>query len=75
LLRWQRQGDRLTLEVVIPANTEARVCVPSDRRTSVLEGDMPVKQVQGIVSLGRDGQFAVYRVPAGRYRFTSTYSG
>ncbi len=73
--RWQRQGDRLTLEVTIPANTQARVYVPSDKGTAILEGGLAVEQVQGIVSLGREGPSSMYDVPSGRYRFTSTYSG
>jgi alpha-L-rhamnosidase len=73
--RWQRQGDRLTFDVAIPANTQARVYVPSDKGTPVHEGDHLAEEVQDIKALGREGQFAVYGVPAGRYRFTSTYSG
>ncbi|MBP8303251.1 MAG: family 78 glycoside hydrolase catalytic domain [Phycisphaerae bacterium] len=73
--RWQRKGDQLTLEVTIPANTQAKVCVPSDKSTAVLEGGLPAEQVRGIAALGREGQCAAYQVPSGRYRFTSTYSG
>ncbi|MBN1362730.1 MAG: family 78 glycoside hydrolase catalytic domain [Sedimentisphaerales bacterium] len=72
---WQRQGKALTLEVTIPANTAARVYVPSDEGTPVLEGDTPAEKAAGIKSVGREGSFTVYRVPAGRYRFTSTDSG
>lgn len=73
--RWQRQDDTFTLEVTIPANTQARVCIPCDKATEVREGQNPVEQVPGITSLGREGRFAMYDVPSGRYHFTSTYSG
>lgn len=73
--RWRRQGDRLTLEVSIPANTRAKVYVPSDHGTPVLEGDLLAEHVPGVTGLGREEPFSVYHVPAGRYRFVSTYSG
>jgi len=73
--RWQRRGDTFTLEVTIPANTQARVCISSDEATAVMEGRSPIEQVPGITSLGRDGPFAVYEVPSGRYCFRSAYSG
>jgi alpha-L-rhamnosidase len=73
--RWHRQGKTLTLNVVIPANTRARVYVPSDAGTPVLENGTPTDKVAGIESVGREDPFAVYSVPSGRYSFTSTYTG
>jgi len=72
--RWQRQGDAFTLRVTIPANTRARVYMPSDKATPVLEGGKPAEEIPGIDRITVEGPFAVYEVPAGRYRFTSTYS-
>jgi alpha-L-rhamnosidase len=73
--RWQWQGDAFTLTVTVPANTRARVYVPSDRATPVLESGKPVEEVSGIERLGVEGEFVLYDVPAGRYSFASTYSG
>jgi alpha-L-rhamnosidase len=73
--RWRRRGDSLTLEVAIPANTTARVHVPSDPETPVLESGKPAERAEGIEPLGRDGRFAVFAVPSGRYVFSSTFSG
>lgn len=73
--RWQRQGDKLTLEVTIPANTTARVCIPSDRGTPVLESGAPAEEAAGVESAGRDGLFALFHVLSGNYVFASTYSG
>ncbi len=72
--RWEREGDRLTLKVAIPANTTARVFVPSEEGTEVREGGRPADTAEGIERIGRDGMFAVFRVQSGRYEFTSTYS-
>jgi alpha-L-rhamnosidase len=73
--RWQRQGDAFTLSVKIPANTRARVYVPSDKATPVLEGGRPAEEVLGIERIAIEEPFTVYDVPSGRYSFTSTYSG
>ncbi len=72
---WQREDDTLTLEVTIPANTTARVYVPSDEGPPVLEGNARASEVAGIEPVGREGSFAVYDVVSGRYRFTATFSG
>ena len=71
--RWQRQSESLILDVTIPANTAARIYVPSDPGTIVLEGDMAADKVPGIDSMGRDGEYAVYQVPAGQYCFKSQF--
>ncbi len=72
--RWQRQGNTFTLDVTIPANTRARVYVPSDKATPVLESGKPVEEVPEIERIAIEGAFAVYDVLAGRYCFVSTYS-
>jgi len=71
---WQRQGDAFTLDVTIPANTCARVYVPSDKGTPVLESGKPIQDVPGVKHIGVEGLFVVYDVTSGRYNFAGTYS-
>lgn len=71
--RWQRQGNILTYDIAIPANTTARVYVPSNPGSSIQENGVPVEQVKEIKPLGRDKQFAVFEIPSGSYRFVSHY--
>jgi len=73
--RWERQGDAFRLSARIPANARARVFVPSDQATPVLESGKPVEEVPGIERVRVEGPFAVFDVPSGRYDFTGTYSG
>jgi alpha-L-rhamnosidase len=62
---WQLAGEKLTWTVRIPANTSARVCIPSEPGTDVA--------ADGLTVTGREGRFAVIaNAPAGRYTFTST---
>lgn len=72
--RWQRQGNTLTYDVTIPANTSACVYIPSDPGTPIQESGKPIEETVSIKSLGRDGQFAVFCVPSGCYQFKSVYS-
>jgi alpha-L-rhamnosidase len=73
--RWERRNSAFVLRVAIPANTCARVYVPSDKATPVLESGGPAEEAPGIERIGVEGPFAVYDVTSGRYEFTSTYSG
>jgi alpha-L-rhamnosidase len=72
--RWQMEDDTLTLEVRIPANTQARIYVPSDEGAPLAEGGLPIERAAGITYVGREGSFAIYDVFAGRYQFTSMYT-
>lgn len=61
---WRREGEALTWTIEVPANTTARVHIPSLPGASV-ESD-------GLTITGHDGAFAVCEAPAGRYTFRSS---
>lgn len=78
---WQRTSDRFTLNITIPANTTARVFVPTLRhqRFEILEGKTLVIRsdqrgstgpTQTLAYVGTEEGFAVFEVPAGRYAFS-----
>jgi alpha-L-rhamnosidase len=71
--RWERQGDRLTLTVSIPANATATVRVPSRSGSAVTEGGAAADSRPGVAFVARDGETAVYRVESGRYVFESRW--
>jgi alpha-L-rhamnosidase len=68
---WSREADQLTLEVNIPANTTARVCVPAKTPTTVTEGGRAPAQAPGVKVLGPEQGMAIFEVGSGTYRFTS----
>lgn len=72
--RWQREGNMLTYDITVPANTSACVYLPSDLKTPILESGRPIEEAAEIKAIGRDGQFAVFDVPSGSYQFKGTYS-
>ena len=65
---WRLQGSTLTLNVEIPANTTATVCVPGKEIT---EGGLPVGKAEGVTFLRSEGDYSVFKVDSGTYSFKS----
>ena len=70
---WQRDGDRFTLEVTIPANTTATVFVPAKSADAVTEGGQPAAQSPGVKFLRMENGRAVFAVESGKYEFKSQF--
>jgi alpha-L-rhamnosidase len=68
---WTLDGDSLALEIKIPANTRARVFVPSSDIGSVSEGGMDPAGADGVTPVDYQDGYAQYLVESGSYRFTS----
>jgi alpha-L-rhamnosidase len=68
---WKRERDKLTMEVTIPANTTATVCVPAKDAAGVTEGGNTIDKVKGVKFLRMENSAAVYGVESGSYRFDS----
>jgi alpha-L-rhamnosidase len=70
---WRRSGTELKWSLRVPANTRARVYVPSEQGTPVKEGGEPIEKVPGLQVEGREGRFLVCEAEPGSYRFESTW--
>jgi alpha-L-rhamnosidase len=70
---WKRAGKKLTWAIRIPANTTARVHVPSEPGTAVTESGVPVEKVDGLRVVGRDGRFLICEAGSGIYTFASNW--
>jgi alpha-L-rhamnosidase len=68
---WQREGDKLTMDVTIPVNTTATVYVPAKDAAGVTESGKPAGQAEGVKFLRMENAAAVYEVGSGCYRFCS----
>ena len=68
---WQRDGAKLTMEVVIPPNTTATVYVAATDAAGVSESGAPAAKAQGVKLLRMENSAAVYEVGSGSYRFQS----
>lgn len=79
---WNREGQKLTMEVTIPANTTATVHVPAKDATGVTEfgpstelrASKPAAKAEGVKFLRMESSAAVYAVGSGTYRFQSILS-
>ena len=68
---WKRDGKRLTLEVVIPPNTTATICVPAKDPAGITESGTAVASAEGVKFMRHDKAKAVFEVGAGTYKFAS----
>jgi alpha-L-rhamnosidase len=68
---WKRAGNRLTLDVVVPANTTAIVCIPTREVTSITESGVPVAQAEGVKFLRQENDKVDFEVGSGTYKFAS----
>lgn len=70
---WRRDGKELFWSIAIPANTNARVYVPSRPGTGVMESDAPLdNRAEGMRVMGREGSFLMCETSSGVYKFKST---
>jgi alpha-L-rhamnosidase len=69
---WRRDGKQLSWSIRIPANTSARVHVPSKTGTAVTEGGVPVENADRLQATGREGDFFICEAMSGVYKFNST---
>ena len=68
---WQREGDKLTMDVAIPVNTTATVYVPAKDAAGVTESGKPAAKAEGVKFLRMENGAAVYGIGSGTYRFCS----
>jgi alpha-L-rhamnosidase len=69
---WKRTGDKVTWNIRIPANTTAKVFIPSTPNSAVTESGQPVEQAAGLHILGRENDFLICDAVSGVYSFSST---
>lgn len=67
--RWERDGERLALDVEIPANVAAEVHLPSGAGSEIREGGQTVDGAEGVEVVRREKHQTVLRIGSGTYRF------
>ncbi len=66
---WKKKGGELLMDVTIPANTTARICIPVKRTGSVTESGKRIKDIKYIVPAGKESGYEVFIVGSGEYHF------
>ncbi len=71
---WTNTGTVFNLAVVIPANTTARVYVPTTNAAAISESGVPAASSPGVNFIGVSNGCAIYAVGSGHYLWSSPYS-
>jgi len=66
---WKLDGGKLVLDVSVPPNTTATVCVPTKDAAGVKESGKPAAQASGVKTLRTESGAAVFAVGSGVYHF------
>ena len=69
---WKRSGDQFSWSIRVPANTRARVSVPTEPDSPIFESGVPLARVNGLDPVGAEPGYFVCEAAAGSYTFTST---
>jgi alpha-L-rhamnosidase len=68
---WKRNGNKLLLNVAIPANTTALVAIPARSAADITESGCPLDKAPGVKFVRLDGSNALLAVGSGNYAFTA----
>jgi alpha-L-rhamnosidase len=68
---WKHDGNRVELEVGVPANTTATVCVPAKNVAGITESGKPVDQAEGVKFLRQENGAVEFEVGSGTYKFVA----
>lgn len=68
---WRSRGEKLTMDITVPAGATATVYVPASSPDDVFEGGVPADEAEVVEQIHTDGTAVVYRVGSGQYTFTT----
>lgn len=68
---WKKEGNHVELEVVVPVNTTATVCVPAKDIAAITESGKPVNRAKNVKFLRQEKGTVDFEVGSGSYRFAS----
>jgi len=68
---WKVDGNRFSLEVTVPANTKAKVCIPAIDIVNVTENKKPIDKTKDINFVRQENDKVILEVGSGTYHFVS----
>lgn len=70
--KWEKEGDKFKLHVIIPVNTTALIYIPANNIDSITENWKNIHDADWLKLIGIKGNFIVVKVGSGSYDFVST---
>jgi len=70
---WQLNNGIMNMTVTVPVNSTAQVILPKAAQTEVTEGNEPVKDVEAISDVKKDGADLKLNLGSGTYHFQYSY--
>jgi len=68
---WKRDGQHLTMHIVIPPNSTATICLPTINTKSITERGTPIAEVNGVKFFQTSGSYTEYEAGSGDYTFVA----
>jgi alpha-L-rhamnosidase len=68
---WKQEAGVWTLDLAIPANTQAMVRIPNGDAARVMESGHPAQSAPGVRFVRQDGADALFEVGSGVYQFST----
>ncbi len=66
---WQKEGNRLTWKITVPANTKAVISIPALSADAVTEKGRPAREAEGVKPVKMENGKAVFEIGSGEYSF------
>ena len=67
---WNYGDGDMTMEVKVPVNVKATICVPARSVDDILEGGRPAAEAAGLKYTGMEDGYALFEAGSGHYSFT-----
>jgi alpha-L-rhamnosidase len=66
---WKKENGHLIMDVEIPANTSAKIYIPS-RSEAIMESGKSLSTVKELKMIGKETNYILVEVGSGKYHFT-----
>ena len=66
---WKKEGNKILLEVSIPANTTAQIILPVSNTGSITESNQPINQNKWITDIQQEAGKLSFAIASGSYIF------
>lgn len=67
---WRKENKKFTIEVTIPANTDATLYIPATKESKLMEAGLPLQNRKEMTYIGMEGGRAVIKIGSGIYHFS-----